>query len=208
MGQITIDLDDETEARLKASAKSKGLPVSRWVAELVRERTATGWPEEVHQLAGAWPDFPLTPPATLASLIDGFRRHPHIRHGSRFAARLEHLLEISREEQPEQASPATASLVSLTAFLIAHPELAYPTTVLTPDGNVRTQWRRSKDEHFAIEFFGDHDVRFVIFAPDPRHRDRTNRVSGNATVESVMSLAAPYGVLEWATERESPSVRA
>ncbi|EXJ12274.1 hypothetical protein [Imhoffiella purpurea] len=58
MGQITIYLDDETELRLKASAKSKGIPVSRWIAELVRERTATEWPDEVRQLAGAWPDFP------------------------------------------------------------------------------------------------------------------------------------------------------
>jgi len=58
MGQVTIYLDDETEARLKASAKSKGVPVSRWIADLVRERTATEWPEEVRQLAGAWPDLP------------------------------------------------------------------------------------------------------------------------------------------------------
>jgi predicted DNA-binding protein len=41
MGQVTIYLDDETEARLKASAKRKGVPVSRWIAELVREATAT-----------------------------------------------------------------------------------------------------------------------------------------------------------------------
>ncbi|NEX16729.1 MAG: CopG family transcriptional regulator [Halochromatium sp.] len=57
MGQVTIYLDNETEARLKASAKNRGVPVSRWIAELVRERTATEWPEEVHQLAGAWPDL-------------------------------------------------------------------------------------------------------------------------------------------------------
>lgn len=58
MGQVTIYLDDETESRLKASARSQGVPVSRWIAELVRERTATEWPEEVRRLAGAWPDFP------------------------------------------------------------------------------------------------------------------------------------------------------
>ncbi|BCU08097.1 CopG family transcriptional regulator [Allochromatium tepidum] len=58
MGQVTIYLDDETESRLKASAGSRGVPVSRWIAELVRERTATEWPEEVRRPAGAWPDFP------------------------------------------------------------------------------------------------------------------------------------------------------
>ena len=58
MGQVTIYLDAESEARLKASAKARGIPVSRWIAELVREKTDTEWPEAVRQLAGAWADFP------------------------------------------------------------------------------------------------------------------------------------------------------
>lgn len=51
-------LDDETETRMKEAAKASGVAVSRWVAELVREKTATEWPEAIRQLAGAWPDFP------------------------------------------------------------------------------------------------------------------------------------------------------
>ena len=58
MGQVTIYFDDETEARLKASAKMKGMPVSRWVAELVREKTANEWPEHIRDMAGAWADLP------------------------------------------------------------------------------------------------------------------------------------------------------
>ena len=58
MGQVTIYLDDETETRMKEAAKASGVAVSRWVSELVREKTATEWPEAVRQLAGAWPDFP------------------------------------------------------------------------------------------------------------------------------------------------------
>ncbi len=58
MGQVTIYLDDNSVARLKASAKAKGMPVSRWVAELVREKTDSEWPEEVRKLAGAWADLP------------------------------------------------------------------------------------------------------------------------------------------------------
>ena len=57
MGQVTIYLDDETETRMKEAAKASGVAVSRWVSELVREKTATEWPEAVRQLAGAWPDF-------------------------------------------------------------------------------------------------------------------------------------------------------
>ncbi len=58
MGQVTIYLDDENEKRLKAAAKAAGVPVSRWVASLVQEKTCTVWPESVRRLAGAWQDFP------------------------------------------------------------------------------------------------------------------------------------------------------
>ena len=58
MGQVTIYLDDENEKRVKAAAKAAGVPVSRWLATLVEEKTCNVWPEQVRQLAGAWLDFP------------------------------------------------------------------------------------------------------------------------------------------------------
>ncbi len=58
MGQVTIYLDDENEKRVKAAAKAAGMPVSRWLATLVEEKTCNVWPEQVRQLAGAWRDFP------------------------------------------------------------------------------------------------------------------------------------------------------
>jgi hypothetical protein len=41
-----------------AAAKAAGVPVSRWVANLVQEKACTVWPESVRRLAGAWQDFP------------------------------------------------------------------------------------------------------------------------------------------------------
>jgi hypothetical protein len=60
MGQVTLYIDSETEEKLKAAAKAAGVSQSRWVAELIREKTATEWPASVVQLAGAWAedDFP------------------------------------------------------------------------------------------------------------------------------------------------------
>ena len=58
MGQVTIYLDEESERRLKAAAASAGVPVSRWVAGLIRNKTRTEWPESVKALAGQWPDLP------------------------------------------------------------------------------------------------------------------------------------------------------
>jgi hypothetical protein len=58
MVQVTLYLDTETEARMKAAAKTAGISQSRWVADLIRKRTATQWPESVARLAGAWADLP------------------------------------------------------------------------------------------------------------------------------------------------------
>ncbi len=58
MSQVTIYLDEDTEARLRAAAQAEGIPVSRWIARLVQERTRTEWPPQVRELAGAWTDFP------------------------------------------------------------------------------------------------------------------------------------------------------
>lgn len=60
MGQITLYLDGETEEKMKAAARASGVSQSRWVAELIREKTATEWPVSIVQLAGAWSenDFP------------------------------------------------------------------------------------------------------------------------------------------------------
>ena len=58
MGQITIYLDDDSEARLRAAAADANMPVSRWLAELVREKTRADWPHAVREAAGTWHDFP------------------------------------------------------------------------------------------------------------------------------------------------------
>lgn len=58
MGQVTLYLDAETEVRMKEAAKAAGVSQSRWLADLIRERTANEWPKSVIALAGAWADMP------------------------------------------------------------------------------------------------------------------------------------------------------
>jgi hypothetical protein len=60
MGQVTLYLDPETEEKMKEAAKTAGVSQSRWVADLIREKTATEWPASIVQLVGAWAeeDFP------------------------------------------------------------------------------------------------------------------------------------------------------
>lgn len=60
MGQLTLYLDPGTEEKMKAAARAAGVSQSRWVSDLIREKTAAEWPASVVKLAGAWDedDFP------------------------------------------------------------------------------------------------------------------------------------------------------
>jgi hypothetical protein len=58
MGQVTIYIDEDTEKRMLKMIQNRGISKSRWIAELIREKTATTWPENVAKLAGAWKDLP------------------------------------------------------------------------------------------------------------------------------------------------------
>ena len=58
MGQVTIYLDNETEAQARAAARAEGMPLSKWVAGRIRQRARGEWPEVVRALAGAWTDLP------------------------------------------------------------------------------------------------------------------------------------------------------
>ena len=58
MAQVTLYMDDDTMARMRAAAEAAGLSMSAWLTRLVRERTRTEWPGDVAALAGAWRDLP------------------------------------------------------------------------------------------------------------------------------------------------------
>ena len=58
MGQLTLYLDPDTEAKIKAAAAADGKSLSRWVGDVLRKQTAREWPASVLRLAGAWKDIP------------------------------------------------------------------------------------------------------------------------------------------------------
>jgi hypothetical protein len=58
MGQVTIYLDPETENKLTSIVKQSGVSKSKWIAELIKQKTTHSWPEHIVKLAGAWKDLP------------------------------------------------------------------------------------------------------------------------------------------------------
>ena len=58
MGQVTIYLDSETERKMLNMIKKSGLSKSKWIADLIKDKTKKTWPDSIAKLSGAWKDFP------------------------------------------------------------------------------------------------------------------------------------------------------
>lgn len=59
MAQITLYLDDATQALVEQAARANGMSKSRWVSEAIRKYADQEWPHDCLALAGQFADFPL-----------------------------------------------------------------------------------------------------------------------------------------------------
>jgi len=73
LGQVTIYIDDKTEADMNAAVKASGVSKSKWVARVIREKAGAEWPQEVKNLAGNWQDFPTAEEIRQTSVSDSAR---------------------------------------------------------------------------------------------------------------------------------------
>lgn len=73
MAQITLYVDDETQARLRDAAARRQVSQSQFVADLIRRATADNWPDEVLALAGSVSDFPTTDALRAGTASDAER---------------------------------------------------------------------------------------------------------------------------------------
>ncbi len=73
MGQVTIYLEDELEAKMRQAAKSIHLSQSKWIANLIKEKVSDEWPQSVLKLAGAWKDLPTVEEIRITQSTDAVR---------------------------------------------------------------------------------------------------------------------------------------
>ena len=134
----------------------------------------------------------------VSEIIGLIRRFDNLPFARRLARRLEDLVRIAQEEEPDQSEMSSESLLMFFGFLKRHTEFAEPGVVLTPSGNIRVQWRTAPNELCVAEFLGDGRVNFVVFAPDPHDPHQTTRLSGIALpVEDFMVAVYRYGARRW-----------
>lgn len=136
----------------------------------------------------------------IEKIVQHIRKALALEDRDRIANRIEVLEEARLEELDFGDLPLSPkSLEAFVSFLEREPGLKYPILTLSPDGFVFAEWEAAPNRYFAVKFLGTNDdVRFVIFSPNPRHPDKRVRLSGGATVDTLMIVAEPHGVRSWA----------
>lgn len=119
---------------------------------------------------------------------------------TKLASRLTELQKAVQEEELDGGGITVSSLQHFLELLQAYPALRCPAVSATPERNIYASWKSGSNRVFSIHFLPDGKVRFVIFCPNDKHPDQTIRLSGTATVDVIISVAAPHGVLNWAAE--------
>lgn len=119
---------------------------------------------------------------------------------TKLASRLGDLQKAVQDEELDGRGIMAKSLQHFIELLKAYPALKCPIISVTPERNIYASWKAGPNRVFSVHFLPDAKVRFVIFCPNDKHPSETIRLSGTATVDVLIKLAQPYGVLDWVSE--------
>ncbi|RPI79724.1 MAG: hypothetical protein EHM45_01760 [Desulfobacteraceae bacterium] len=131
------------------------------------------------------------------SVIKNIPKSLKLEHAQRIANRLQYLYDVSKEDDPDEIAISSQSMECFLKFFAQDERFGYPDIALTPSKNILVEWRIGPDQNFAIEFLSKNDTYFALFAPDPKHPERVARVSGSVSIDSVLDIIKPYGILSW-----------
>jgi hypothetical protein len=145
-------------------------------------------------------DVLRTPKEQLRGQVRALRRGSRLPCRERLARRLNFLLAALEEEEEPLAEDSPESLRQMLLFLEGLPEFRCPTVTVTPSATFRAQWQAHPSEHFAVDFVPDGQVRLVVFAPDPSHPERVERVSGIVSQANAMRAIETHQVHRWAAD--------
>jgi hypothetical protein len=149
----------------------------------------------------------LTDGQTLDEVISSILPVLPARYSVKLAARLTELDHAVREEEPDSRGIEVRSLLHFLRFLESYPELRCPSVAVSPARNIYASWKSGRDRVFSIHFLPDGNARFVIFYPNEKHAEDVIRLSGTATSDMIMSVAAPHSILSWAADERRASSR-
>lgn len=134
----------------------------------------------------------------IESLLDQLQKCCAPELGISLVNRLRFLRQALEEEEGTPSDISPDSLRGLLLFVRCVERFRQPEISLTPEHEVYLRWKIDTSNLFAVHFLGHKNVRFVVFAPNHRHPGFVNRLSGTATVDTVLGFARRGGIdLDW-----------
>lgn len=110
---------------------------------------------------------------------------------------IELMEDLEDDPDEDQQHVNFLSFKNFIYFLINNDRVAIPSFVITEKGNVRALWRKSKQQHFAVEFHPDNEVTFVAFVPNIKNSSNTYRSSGKINQSILFDIANTLGANKW-----------
>lgn len=133
----------------------------------------------------------------INELIKYIRNKSTLQYREDIAAQLDYLYEEVRDD-PEEEAILPDSLIYFINFL-QNSALSCPDVGLTPLGEIDAEWHEGSNRHFSVDFLPTGEVRYVIFKSNPNDPEKTDRLSGITTTDSLIHTIRPHGVLNWAS---------
>lgn len=110
---------------------------------------------------------------------------------------LELINDVEEEADEEPGSIDFDSFKGFIYFLAKNKNVTIPLFVITSRGNIRALWRRSRKQHFAVEFYHDETATYVVFAPNSTKPEKTMRSSGTISQKLLCGVAVSLGADKW-----------
>jgi hypothetical protein len=117
-----------------------------------------------------------------------------IPYREKLAARLLEVLKAFKEDYDGRSLSASA-IDSLVGFLDTNRGLRRPSLTATPSGDLYAEWTGPEVLLLGARFLPSNEVQYVIFAPNPLHEGRTDRISGLTTADTLMNKIRHLGWL-------------
>ena len=120
----------------------------------------------------------------LKDNLSATSRNPCAEILKKIRPRVEYLYEVALEEEGQEPL-SSDSYLGLVSFLNGIPTLSLiPVLVLTYEGNIVAEWRRSPDEKLVLQFLDSFNLKFVFFYTDSYDPTKILRISGNGSALS------------------------
>ena len=119
------------------------------------------------------------------------------KYGDALSNNLLLLYKFSKEDEPYDVGISYESLSNFISFINLHTNIIQPVISLTPEKNIYCSWRANNKRVFSAHFLPNGDVRFVLFRPNSKHRDRMSRISGTVSFDLLYNIILPYQLEGW-----------